>query len=134
MQVTWSASGRGNRRYAYFRHSYREDGQVKTVNIFLGKTLAEAERRLEEEMLNGLRMGFALTSDEKARLMRQLREGAPPEALEPPVDWPKQNAVRAVRRLIERYRNRPDIVRPLQEALKVMEGSEAGSKDGRSGN
>ncbi|WP_435366229.1 hypothetical protein [Desulfofundulus kuznetsovii] len=119
--ITWSPGGRRKRRYAYFRHSYREGRQVKTVNILLGKTLAEAEQRLEDEMVNGFGRGWVLSADEKARLMRQLRELAPPEALEPTPDWRKQAAIRAVRRLVERYQARPDIAEPLQKALEAIE-------------
>ncbi|MDK2889103.1 MAG: hypothetical protein PWP72_1981 [Thermoanaerobacter sp.] len=121
MYITWFAGSRGKRRYAYFKHSYRENGRVRTATIFLGKTLAEAERRLEDEMVNGFGHGWVLTADEKARLMRQLRELAPPEALEPLPDWRKQAAIRAVRRLVERYQARPDIAEPLQKALETIE-------------
>jgi hypothetical protein len=121
MYITWFSGSRGKRRYAYFKHSYRENGKVRTATIFLGKSLAEAERRLEDEMLNGFGRGWVLSADEKARLMRQLRELAPPEALEPTPDWRRESAIRAVRRLVERYQARPDIAEPLQKALEAIE-------------
>ncbi|SHF69167.1 hypothetical protein SAMN02745218_02885 [Desulfofundulus australicus DSM 11792] len=122
MRVVWEKTKpNSKRRYAYFRHSYWEKGKVKPLNVYLGKTLEEAERRLEQEMLNGFGRGWVLTADEKAKLIRQLRELAPPEALEPTPDWRKQVAIRAVRRLVERYKARPDIAEPLQKALEAIE-------------
>ncbi|MBF7084191.1 hypothetical protein IT084_14595 [Desulfallas sp. Bu1-1] len=119
MHIRWQIK-KGN-PYGYLREVYwdKEKKAVRTRAVYLGTTLAEAERKLDEYLTSGK---VALPALEQRKLLEQLRETAPEQALKPKRDIPLESTIRLLTRQRDKYKDtRPDIAKPLEAAIKALE-------------
>jgi len=118
MHIRWKETK--NRAYAYLRESYwdKEKKAPRTRAVYLGSTLEEARRKLDNILVGG---HLPLPPEQRLKLVQDLQEKAPEQAKEPKQDIALESTVKQLSRLVEKYKDRPDIVGPLEAALKALQ-------------
>lgn len=123
MHIRWKETK--NRAYAYLRESYwdKEKKAPRTRAVYLGSTLEEARRKLDNILVGG---HLPLPPEQRLKLVQDLQEKAPEQAKEPKQDMALESTIRLLTRQREKYQDRPDIVKALDAALKALEGNVKG--------
>lgn len=113
-----------NRHYAYLGETIydKEKKGPKSRMVYLGGTVAEAERKLREHLTSGK---VAIPGLEQRKLIQQLIETAPDKAKKPKRDIPLESTIKLLTRQRDKYQNRPDIAKPLQAALEALQAAKS---------
>lgn len=118
MHIQWQIK-KGN-PYAYLRESYwdKEKKAPRTRAVYLGSNLTEARRKLNNILTSG---HMVLSPEQRLKLLQDLQKKAPEQAKEPKRDIPLESTIKLLTKQVEKYHNRPDIVKPLEIALKTLQ-------------
>jgi hypothetical protein len=109
--IQWQAVW--NKYFPYLRRTYREKGKVKSEAIYLGKDLAEAEKKLR--LVAGNEYPEVLT-----KLLEQLHQKQPNHL---PLRGIEEKAKVQLERIASRYTENEKVQQAVKAALSVLEAT-----------
>jgi hypothetical protein len=115
MKISWKKIK--NKYYPYLEMTEwdKQLKKPKTISIYLGNTPKKAEKKLNELLMND----YNLSGYERAKLFHDFKEKI--NELMPIKDDVLSNALDDLIKIRNKYKNRIDIVEPIDNVIRILE-------------